>query len=57
MRFANLNVQDAVRELTMEVTLTGVKRFQFRLWLAKPLLRLAAKIIGCKIDIKNEKTE
>jgi hypothetical protein len=54
MRFANLNVQDAVRELTLEVTLTGVKRFQFRLWLAKPLLRLAAKIIGCKIDIKNE---
>jgi hypothetical protein len=43
-----------VKDMTMycEITVTGMRWYMLRLKLAKPLLRMAAWIIGCRIEIR-----
>lgn len=53
---AKIHTKDAVKKLTLNVSLTGVKSFYFRLAAGVALIKLAARIIGCgiKIDTGNE---
>jgi hypothetical protein len=38
----------------MHITLTGQKTFRFRLWIAKHLIGLAAKVLNCHITITSD---
>jgi len=42
---------DLMKQVTLEVRI-DTKQLDRRLWLAKQLIRLAARILGCGIDIK-----
>ena len=52
----SVNVNQVMRNVTMTITLRGVKTFKFRLWLGGKLLALAGRVIGCGIQIENEIT-
>ncbi len=39
---------------TLEITVTGVGVARFRIWLGCQILKLAAKVIGCGIEIKGQ---
>lgn len=47
-----ISMQEAVRAMTLTVEVTGVRAARARLWLGLKLLKLAARVIGCGIDIK-----
>ena len=53
----SIDIASAVKQLTLEVDITGVRLFKMRLMLAKPLIWLAAKIIGCGLKIYDLKAE
>lgn len=38
--------------LTVEFRATGVRWFKFRAWLGACIMKLAARVIGCGIEIK-----
>jgi hypothetical protein len=45
-------LSDLTKGLTLQLVLTGVWRMRFRLWLGTKLLRLAAAVIGCKVEVE-----
>jgi len=49
-----VRIGDCVRKLTLEVQvdLTGVRWFAFRFWIGSQFLKLAARVMGCGIEIK-----
>lgn len=50
-----LGVGEIVRDsltLKVEISSASVRLFKFRLWLGALVLKLAARIIGCGIEIK-----
>ena len=56
---ANTNVtipaRKLMREVRMQITVTGLRMSLFRFRCAAPLLWLAAKIAGCQIEIVHAK--
>jgi hypothetical protein len=38
--------------LQVEMRLTGMRWFKFRLWLGSRIFKIGARIIGCGIEIK-----
>lgn len=55
MDIANINISEIVRKnlsLTVEIQVTGMRWFRFRLWAGSRILKLAAYVIGCGIEIK-----
>ena len=52
MAEASVDIQDVARSMTMRVRVKGVRVFRARLWLGTLLLRLAARLIGCGIEIE-----
>lgn len=38
--------------LTVEMHVTGIRWMKFRLWAGSHIMRLAASVIGCGIEIK-----
>ena len=40
-----------MRHITVTIRVTGVRRFAVRQWIAVRLLKLAAVILGCNIDV------
>lgn len=51
---SQFGMSELAREMTMEVEIyvTGVRWFKFKCWLGAKIMRLAARIIGCGIEIK-----
>jgi len=49
-------VSEVVKDLTLTVVITGtgVRAFAFRCWLASKIMCLAAFVIGCGIEIKDQ---
>lgn len=47
MKFKKFN-----KQITMTINIKITKEFYFRLWLAKFLFKLGAKILGCGIKIE-----
>lgn len=43
--------------VTLDVRVTGVRRARVRLWVGARLMRLAAAVIGCDIEITSEATD
>lgn len=55
MLLTNINAGDMVRKnvsLTAEIRVTGLRWLRARLWLGSRILKLAALVIGCGIEIK-----
>ena len=54
MKSIPVNIGDAVKCMTMTVhiSMTGIRWFKLRLWIGSRLIKLAASIIGCGIEIK-----
>ncbi len=47
---------EIANSLRLTVTITGVRRFRFRIWIGAQLIQLAALAIGCGIEIKIRRT-
>lgn len=47
-----IKTKDIVEKLTMEVQIKGIRSFHYRAKLAVFLIRVACKVLGCKVDIK-----
>lgn len=41
----------AMRNVTLTVQLTGLRRFQWKCWIARHLIRAAAYCLGCGCEI------
>lgn len=52
MTVHKIPIREAMRNVTLEVRLTGLKVARARLWLACQLIRLAALVGGFKADIE-----
>jgi len=50
----NIPVSSVMRNVTMHVTVSGVRTLRVRLWLAVWILRLAALVAGCGIRVDTE---
>ena len=51
---AEVDMMCVAKGITMNVTLKKMKQFQFRLWLGRKLIILAARIMNMAIEIKEE---
>lgn len=47
----NVPVNKLVGDLTMEVSITGMRSYRVRQWIAIKLMTLAAAIMGCGIEV------
>lgn len=43
-----------MKELTIKISLTGVRTLQFKIWLGIKIIKLGVAVIGCKADIKTD---
>ena len=48
-----IDVSEVIPDACLEVTIKGIKIFKFRMFIGTNLLKLAAWVIGCQIEIKN----
>jgi hypothetical protein len=48
----DLPMSEAVRSLTLQIRVTGCKVAAVRMWLGRQVLKLAAFVIGCGIEIE-----
>jgi len=48
----SINVSEAIPNTCLEVEIKGIKIFRIRIFLGANLLKLAAWVIGCKINLK-----
>lgn len=44
-------ISSAMRDVRVKVTMTGLAMFRFRLWLGAELIRIGARVAGCRCDI------
>lgn len=49
---AEIDIRKAAKALTVEVEVTGVTDFVFRVWLATQFFKLGARIIGAQFSFK-----
>jgi hypothetical protein len=54
MKAKSISIGDimAGQTIEVEIRITGIRWFKFRFWLGTRLLKLAARVIGCGIEIK-----
>jgi len=52
-----IDARDVMHQVTMTVELTHTRQLEWRLWLGTQLIRLAAWIMGCGIEIIEDETE
>lgn len=48
----DLQMSALARQVTLTVNLRGVRRFRWRLKVARWLIRLAACVVGCGIEVE-----
>jgi hypothetical protein len=54
MAEATFNVNEAMKNLTMEVKLTGARRLAWRIRIGIFLLKTAARVMGCGVKVESE---
>lgn len=52
--FIKFRMVDLVKGLTMDVKITGMAIWKYRLWLGMQILKIACRVIGCGIKIDSE---
>jgi hypothetical protein len=50
----SVSMRDVMARITMNITVTGVREYALRWWVAKLLLRMAAWVGGIGIHIERE---
>lgn len=48
---ANIDVSNALSNVTMTFDITGLKRLRLRTWLGLRLISLAVRVLGCQADV------
>ena len=48
---------DAMRNVTLNVRVKGIRRLAARMWVGMGLMRLAAWVVGCGIQIETKGTK
>lgn len=52
-RIGRVNAADLLKEVTLEVEITGIRSFRVRLWIAKQCMVLIGKILGVgRVEVK-----
>lgn len=51
MATVDFPMRNAMRNMTLNVNFTGVRRWRVRMWAAVQLVRLAAYVLGCGIKV------
>ena len=51
----SINANQMASSLTLKIRIEGLKLFRFRVWLGSKVLILGAAIIGCGIQIHDQK--
>ena len=54
MAEATIHLPDMMQRVTLHVTVTGQRRVAIRVWLGSKLILLAARIMGCGIEITTD---
>jgi len=57
MADADVNINSLMPQVTMYVAVSGMREFSIRKWLAVRCLKLAAKMLGCGIEIEEGDSE
>ena len=47
----NIHMPELMRQTTLSIAVTGVRCARFRLWLGVHIMRLAAAVIGCNVEV------
>jgi hypothetical protein len=48
-------IADVMKRVTMQITVTGTTRWRIRLWLAGWILKLAARVAGCGLEVHSQR--
>ncbi|HKY80270.1 MAG TPA: hypothetical protein VJM09_02220 [Sphingobium sp.] len=48
---SNISMPQVVRGITLQCSVTGVRRARLRIWLGAKMLKLAAAVIGCAVEV------
>ena len=51
---ASVNVNDVLKEMTLEITITGMRECRIRLFIVMQLIRLIRMVAPYKIEVKHE---
>ena len=54
---ARFPMSHVMQRVTMHVRITDRRRFAVRTWVAIQLMRLAARVLGCNIDVNIEQKQ
>jgi hypothetical protein len=46
-----LDVAEAMKELSVEIELIGMRRLSFRIWCAMQIIKFAGWVAGCNIKV------
>lgn len=50
-----LHLPSLARRITLRIVITGKRQFAARMWLGGKLLRLATAVIGCGVEILDQR--
>lgn len=48
---AEISMPQAMRQITIEVVVTGARRTKLRIWIGQKLMMLAAAVMGCNVEV------
>lgn len=51
---AEVHLPRAMSNVTMRVRITGQRSFAMRVWLAVRIMKVAARVLGCNLDVDAE---
>ena len=57
MHVKHINANDAVKDITLKVNITGLNVFRARLWIGSKLIKAGAFIVGCDIKIDGDNND
>lgn len=49
---AEISMPKIMHEITIEATVTGVRRSRLRIWLGSKGMMLAAAVMGCNVEVE-----
>ncbi len=49
-----VNMSDIANKMTINVKIIGIRRFKFKLWIARQLFKLAGTVTGMTIKFEEE---
>lgn len=50
---SEISMPGLVRQLTLEVVVTGIRLTKMRIWLGTRIIKLGALVVGCGVEIRD----